>query len=369
MSLVTHLNHIRTPSAKLLASQQHCLNQLKQHDYTSYILAAYVPEPLRPAFTAIKAFNIQLSKIYGSGGSDVVRNQLGFGSNEFKLSTLQGTIVDVFKEGKEVKDPIGVVLRDALDQGLNLDLQRFETIFNTKKYMLAKPQFDSIDRICEFGEGYFSQFNYLVQNLLLSQNISPSTLELVAELSEESQLLITEIPAHLGQAQSVLNLILTVSFHATHSNQIQIPTAILAQHQISEEALLRHFQNTDSSNDHASENKLKEKMKDVIFELSTKANDHHLTAVNKLQQLQKDIVVVTGKTSNRLILNNKSKWKAGIPDCLYVPFMGGLSIKNYLNKLEYQEFDVLNKKYQNKPGAGKMRAVWDSWWGYRGRKI
>ncbi|KAH3666404.1 hypothetical protein WICMUC_005672 [Wickerhamomyces mucosus] len=348
-----------TVSRNIQPSANRCLNQLKSYDYSSYILSAYIPEPVRNHFIAIKALNVELSKIYPNNSNDQVKSKLGFTSNEMKLKIWKDSIVKVFQD-RPVNEPITLLLKDCVNQEFNLTIEPFEIIFNSKQVFLDQGSFKSIDDICSYGEGYYSQFNYLIQNLLLSNDLSPSTI-LLTQSNQEIQKLIVEILAHLGQSQSLLSTILTIKFYAQNSNKVYLPNDLLINQDLSQESILRYFQNHKDV-DHNFDKKLQ----NIIYEMSVTANDHFLSSKYKLDQLKLEIAKSLSSTDvDQLILRKSKFWKNGIPDCLFLPFMVSIPINDYLIQLEKYDFNILNKKLKNY----NWKLIWNSYRFYQKRSI
>ncbi|ODQ58511.1 hypothetical protein WICANDRAFT_96530 [Wickerhamomyces anomalus NRRL Y-366-8] len=200
------------------------------------------------------------------------------------------------------------------------------------------------NELCSYGEGLYSQLNYIVQNLLLSNQLSPSTIKLVEE-SSELQNLITEISAHIGQSTGIASIVIGTKYYAQNKNQINLPIDIMTKHDLSQESLLRLFQGHEDQ-----KAEIEAKLKDVIYETCVVANDHLLTAREKLKAVKEEISKIISTTEDELILRKSKTWKKQVPDCLF---------------LEKNDFDILSKNIEN----NYWKLVWNSYRNYQKRQI
>lgn len=341
-----------------------CLTSLSTFDKSSYILSAYIPRPARDYFIAIRAFNIEVSKISAQDSqvNTQLKSAIGVSSNDLRFKFWEEMLFKIFQNpysDQVIGEPVGLLLRDGIRNEFNLSPEGFNQILSTRKLFLTKSYFQNTDELCSYGEGLYSQMNYLVQNLLLSNQLSPSTIRLVEE-STELQSLITEISAHIGQATGVASIVIGTKYYALNKNQINLPVDIMAKHDLSQESLLRLFQG------HEDDKALIEaRLKDVIYETCIAANDHLLTAREKLKRAKQEISKIISSTDDELVLEKAKTWKKGVPDCLFVPFMSSIPLNGYLSQLEKNDFDILSKKIEN----NYWSLVWNSYRNYQKRQI
>ena len=229
--MITRSRHISkrlysTNYLAILFNAQENINQLlESQDRSSYILAQYIPEPVRNTYLAIRAFNLEINKI-NEGGSNVqsraarassqMSNTLGVSTADLKFKFWSDLILRVFTEDSrnetDLGEPIAILLRDGLKHDFNLDISYFQQFLQTRRHFIKNnSSFQTVNDICSYGEGTFSQLNYLTQGLLLSPSISPSVIRLL-EYSTELQSQMSDIAAHIGQATAVSSMILGVPF-------------------------------------------------------------------------------------------------------------------------------------------------------------
>ncbi|RCK62526.1 NADH dehydrogenase (ubiquinone) complex I, assembly factor 6 [Candida viswanathii] len=362
----------------ILHNAQENVNQLlESNDRSSYILAQYMPEPVRNTFLAIRAFNLEVNKI-NEGGSNVLSraskassqmsNTLGISTADLKFKFWSDLLLRVFTEDSRTEtdlgEPIAILLRDGLRKDFNLDISYFQKFLQTRRQFIKNSgSFQTVSDICSYGEGTYSQLNYLTQGLLLSPSISPSVIRLL-EYSPELQSLISDIAAHIGQATAVSSMILGVPFYAQTRNQVTLPIDLMTSNDLSQESLLRLCQGHVS--DSTEEAQIKEKLKEVVYQTAITANDHMITARDKLAKTRLTITeVLEAHPNDKLLVKQSKNWRKTIPDVIFTPMMVGIPTVLYLNKLEKCDFDLFNPKLKQK----EWRLAWTSFRDYYRRTI
>ncbi|CDR46607.1 CYFA0S24e01002g1_1 [Cyberlindnera fabianii] len=349
--LVRHSSTTSSYSTQISRAREACASSLRQYDKSSYILSAYIPSPARDCFIALRAFNIEVSKITGNEESQVnkkLRSTIGVSSTDLRIKFWEETLYKIFQNpgsDQVVGEPVALLLRDSLRNGLNLDVSYLNQILMSRNEFLKRQQFQTVDELCGYGEGLYSQLNYLVQNLLLSDQLSPSTVALVEE-SEKLRNLITEIAAHLGQATGVASMVLATEYNAKVQDKVYLPVDVMSRFELSQEDVLRLYQG-HLEEDKATKNDVELLLRDVVYETCITANDHLLTARSKLEEVKTTTKEIIKSQSQPLVNQKSGSWKKSLPDCLFVPFMNAVPLSLYLSSLEKHDFDLVKNKIQN----------------------
>lgn len=336
----------RKSSSSSYATQMRCAREsaagaLKQFDKSSYVLSAYVPSPAKDCFLGIRSFVLEISKITGGDGTGVnkrLKESIGVSSTDLKVKFWEDLIHKVFRDphaDQVVGEPAGLLLRDALRNDLRLDILSFDQMLTTLQDFVSRHGFRNVDELCSYGEGFYSQSNYLVQDLLLSDQLSPSTVTLVQESPEISRLS-REICAHIGQATGVASIVLGTQYYARHHNKVYLPLDLMNEHSLSHEDLLRLFQGHDVDKEAVSK-----KLQDVVYDTLVTSNDHLITARSKLKELTPLIQKFVHTTTDPVVIQRSKHWRHGIPDCLFVGFMNAIPVDGYLKLLEKHNFNVV----------------------------
>lgn len=342
---------------------------LEANDRLSYLLAQYIPEPARNTFLAIRAFGLEVNKITDGGGNSGSRASralgqllasLGLSTSDMKFKFWSDLLAKAFAD-HDVNEPVAFLLRDGLRSGLNLDISYFHQFLQTRKHFLQTAQFATVSDICSYGEGTYLQLNYATQAVLLLPPISPSVIHLL-ELSPELQSNVSDIAAHIGQATAISSMVLGLGYYASTRNQVTVPVDLMTRFELSQEAVLRLAQG------HAGEDAevTREKLQNVVFETSITANDHLISARSKLNTVREQIAeLVASRPEDTVLRTNFKRWRRGLPDVVFTPFMVAIPTALYLDRLEKHDFDVLSKKLQHK----EWRLAWRSFRSYYTRKI
>ncbi|CUM65447.1 uncharacterized protein PRCAT00003086001 [Priceomyces carsonii] len=360
---------------KYLSARENINVLLEQQDRSSYILAQYVPEPARDAFLAIRGFNLEINKINDGGknkgsvsaqASNQLKSTMGVTTADMKFKFWSDMLARIFADpysDKDIGEPIAILLREAIKNDLNMDISYFHQFLQTRSHFLKNKYFNTVDDICSYGEGTYSQLNYLTQSLLLSPSISPSAIN-VLEYSESLQSLVSDIAAHIGQATAIASMILGIKYYSTTRNQVTLPISIMTKYDLSQESLLSITQGHSKNEDEISD--FREKLKNVVYETATTANDHIISARSKLSQVQSEIKnTVEFHSDDQYLQRHARRWRRNIPDAIFTPFMVSIPTSLYLQKLEKYDFDVMHPKLQQK----EWRLAWTSYKNYHFRRI
>lgn len=346
-------------SSRLVFNAHENINKLlEQHDRSSYILGQYIPEPARNAFLAIRAFNIEIGKINNGGNnansiaskaSMQLSSSLGVSTGDMKFKFWSDLISKIFADpykDQNIGEPIGILLQDSLRNDINLDIDCFHRFLQTRRNFIKSVNFNTVDNICSYGEGTYSQLNYLTQGALLSPGVSPSSIKLL-EYSSLLQQQVNDIAAHIGQATAICAMILGCQFYGSSRNQVTLPIDLMTKFDLSQESLLRLTQGHIKDNQEIES--IKEKLKSIVYETAITANDHILSAKSKLEKSKLEIKnIVNANQQDKLIQSQFKKWRKNIPDAIYVPYMLAIPTQLYLERLQKYDFDIFHPKMQQK---------------------
>ncbi|ODV97109.1 hypothetical protein PACTADRAFT_48864 [Pachysolen tannophilus NRRL Y-2460] len=269
---------------------------------------------------------------------------------------------DSNNRGIMIEHPVSILLADCLRQNYNINLRYLSTFLNTKKNSLNNQVPNNIESLCSYGEGTYSQLNYALQGLLLSETISPSCIKLL-ENSIFLKNLITDIAAHIGQSMSIATTLIRLKYFANKKNSIYLPIDLMLKKNLSQEQLLKIFQGYIDKDSKEFIN-ISNSLSDLVFEMATVANDHLLTARSKFSKVKQEIQTILKDNSNdAYLLSCSDKWLQGVPDAIYIPFMSAIPLQIYLGKLETHNFDIINNNLETK----EWRLAWKSYWNYNKR--
>lgn len=271
-----------------------------------------------------------------------------------KVNTLvTGGSVDPVKELSKgivgsamVQEPLSILLLAALtNENIQLSKRFFITLIQSRETYSLLPSFRSLDSMASYGEGTFSQVNYLLQEACYSVNKQVD--DFLREYPQIDELG-NKMVAHVGQATGIASLLKGFVYHG-RKGWIVLPVDLLAKHDLSQHTLSKMFNEMNNASAMASDNgggnkspevkiedivspQVRQKLSDIVFESATRANDHIISASSTLKDL-------------KLQLSNN------VPDAIFVPALNVVPTKLYLERLEQHNFDILNPKLLNQKGS------------------
>lgn len=335
---------------------------LEKNDRLSYVLAQYIPEPVRNTYLAIRAFGLEVNKISAKSTGSSSASLGGIPATDLKFKFWDDLLTKAFMDRGNISEPIAFLLRDGVRNGENLDITFFQQFLQTRKHFLHQVQFKSVKDICSYGEGTYSQLNYAFQALLLSPSISPSVIHLL-ECSPTLQSKVSEVAAHIGQSTAVTLMILGLNYYASTKNVITVPVDLMTNFELSQESLLRlvqgHLKGEESVDS-------QDKLQNVVYETAITANDHLMSARSKLNEVKAEIQKVLRENPNDgVLVRNRKNWRRGIPDVIFTPLMAAIPTSLYLQRLERNDFNIFSRSLQQK----EWRLPWRSFRSFYLRKI
>jgi NADH dehydrogenase [ubiquinone] 1 alpha subcomplex assembly factor 6 len=312
-------------------ARKHCLGVLKHQDKSSFILQSYYkPEAVNDAYLAVKCFDIELSKVSNRLiGTNNAQEQhiINLRFEFWKSLVLNASSTET---SKEFSEPISILLNNAYENSIQLSRRYFLTMIQTRQQPLQT--FRTIDSMCSYGEGTYSQINYLNQEIMYSQ--IPSMVKYMSD-HEELQTLVSNMAAHVGQANGVAAFLRGFEYFVKSKNFIPLPVDVMAKHNVSQEVVLRNEASASIPG-----------LSECVFEVATRANDHLLTLNSLLQEFKQ----LTGSK---------------LTPSLFIPLMSAVPVRLYLERLEKYNFDIFNKKLQK----NEWRLPYRSYKAYKLREI
>ncbi|GAA5878072.1 hypothetical protein JCM16303_002837 [Sporobolomyces ruberrimus] len=219
--------------------------------YASY----FFPEHLRPAYFALKAFNVELA-----GLQDQVSNQL---VGRMRYQWWKDAIKGVY-DNKPLPHPLTTLLA-SLPQRNQLSQYHFGRLINAREAHFLNPTFNSLQDLADYSSGTQASLLYLL--LQATAAGSPSAgmslgggglrhatpfehtgmehptdgsagTAKKGELKEADDLTLDHAASHLAVAMTISTLLRSIPHHAAKRVNV-IPLEVATRHQLQEEALFR----------------------------------------------------------------------------------------------------------------------------------
>lgn len=332
----------------------------RKFDSPSYILQTFIPPSTRDAYLSTRALNIELARI-----PDLVSNPtVGSLRMQFWRDNLTRTFVDT-----PPKEPVAILLHYVLallqsrHPGMSTSVMKgwFMKIINAREQYMDNRPYTSMDALEAYAENTYSTLLYLTLAALPLHSME-----------------VDHVASHIGKATgiaAVLRGLPLIAFPPPpnhHSNNaafgaalgdntgrrqgaIVLPLDVMAEAGVKEEEILRQGASAPG-------------LKDAIFTVATRANDHLITAREMLRNLQqgKDTghkFEHEGEEGHQYV-ESKSNSKSDLERGFGV-LMQGVPTRLWLERLEKHDFDIFNPELR----AREWKLPWKAYWGYSRKAI
>lgn len=344
-------------------ARSYCSNIIQKFDSPSYILQTFIPIGSRDVYLSLRALNVELARI-----PDLISNpKVGALRMEFWRSSIIKTF-----EGMPPREPVAILLSNALAslQLHHTDLRTgmmkawcIKIINAREKYMDNRP-YTSMEALETYAENTYSNLLYIT----------------LAALPVHS-LIIDHIASHIGKANGIATVLKglpliafptqsnhhnnNVAFRASMGGKLDggreaiiLPLNVMAEAGVKEEEIYRHGSNAPG-------------LKDAVFAVATRANDHLITAKEMLhrarlgQDVGHEYEHAHEEGHNYLGQDSSSSTIADLIEKSFGVFMPAIATKLWLEKLEKLDFDIFDPKLRTR----EWRLPWKSFWAYSQRML
>jgi NADH dehydrogenase [ubiquinone] 1 alpha subcomplex assembly factor 6 len=340
-----------------------CLTISRKFDSPSFTLQTFIPPSSRDAYLSIRALNIELARI-----PDLVSNPtVGALRMQFWRDNLTRTFANT-----PPKEPVAILLHYALASlqsrhpGISTNVMKgwFMKVINAREQYMDNRPYTSIDTLETYAENTYSTLMYLTLAALPLQSMAAD-----------------HVASHIGKATgiaAVLRGLPLIAFPPPpnhHSNNaafngalgggqgsrqgvVVLPLDVMVEAGVKEEEVLRQGANAPG-------------LKDAIFIVATRANDHLITAREMLKNLQQgkdeghEFEHVGEEGHQYSETSYKENSKAGDIERGFGVFMSAVSTRLWLERLERLDFDVFRPELR----AREWRLPWKAYWDNSQRKI
>ncbi|KAA8567877.1 hypothetical protein MFRU_010g00540 [Monilinia fructicola] len=341
-------------------ARKYCANLIQKFDSPSYTLQTFIPPSTRDAYLSIRALNIELARI-----PDIVSNPtVGALRMQFWRDNLNRTFANT-----PPKEPVAILLHHALKSlqsrydGISTSVMKgwFTKVINTREQYMDNRPYTNMDAIEMYAENTYSTLMYLTLAALPLQSMAAD-----------------HVASHIGKAAgiaAVLRGLPLIAFPPPpnhHSNNaafggalggnaggrqgaVVLPLDVMAETGVKEEDVLRHGAEAPG-------------LKDAIFTVATRANDHLITAREMLKNLQ------AGKDAGHAFEHQgedghyyAESENTQISDIErgFGVFMQAVPTRLWLEKLEKLDFDVFRPELRTR----EWKLPYKAYWAYTQRSI
>lgn len=346
-------------AAEISSARNYCLDLLRKYDTPSSILLPYIPSHSRDAYVALRAFNIDVART-----ADTTSNPtIGQMRLQFQRDAITKSLA-----GSPPKQPIALLLAQAAD-----DLSRvpggrskfskswFMRIIDTREKYLSNPPYPDMTALERYAENTYSTLLYLTLQALPMASVTAD-----------------HIASHIGKAigiSAVLRGLPLIAFPGPpnhHSNQgqfpgdvgptkhgsVMLPVDVMVESGVREEDVLRNGSGANG-------------LRDAVFTVATRANDHLITARQMLSNLR------AGQDAGHEFEHQDEEEHVHLPsiaksespaqeiDRAFGVYMPAVATQMWLDKLQKADFDIFEPKLR----VTDWKLPFKAYWAYSRKKL
>ena len=319
---------------------------------------SYIPNHARDAYIAIRAFNIDVARTADTTSTPTV----GMMRLQFQRDAFSQALA-----GKPPKQPVFMLLAKAVEDlqyysngKAKFNKSWFNRVVSTREQYLSNPPYPDLAALESYAENTYSTLMYLTLQALPMNSLSAD-----------------HLASHIGKATGIATVLRGLPLIAfppgpkSHSNQeafggavgatrqgaVLLPLDIMAEYGVKEEEVLRKGAEAQG-------------LKDAVFAVATRANDHLITAREMLKNLRAGQDAGhdfehQNEAEHIYESSDKAQTPAQEIEKSFGVYMPAVATSLWLEKLEKCDFDVFNPKLR----MTDWRLPWKAWWAYSRRKI
>lgn len=334
----------------------------RKYDSPSFTLQTFVPPPARDAYLAIRAFNIDVARVADATSNTTV--------GAFRMQFWRDTIAKALA-GSPPKEPVAILLAKAAedlasrtDGKSRMSKNWFTRVIDTREKHLSNPPYPSLSALESYAENTYSTLLYLTLSALPVASVTAD-----------------HLASHIGKAMgisAVLRGLPLIAFppplnHHNSSNlggalgsgsvrqgAVLLPLDVMSQHNVVEEEVLRQGASAPG-------------LRDAVFTVATRANDHLITAREMLKNLKAGSEIghefehmeeEEHNYSPQQLAAGTNKQLEDVEKSfgVYIP---AIATQIWLDKLEKVDFDIFHPTLR----TTDWRLPWKAYWAFKRRAL
>ncbi|WPG99518.1 NADH dehydrogenase (ubiquinone) complex I, assembly factor 6 [Acrodontium crateriforme] len=334
-------------------ARNYCLDLLRKYDTPSSLLLPYIPRQTRDAYIALRAFNIDVARTADTTSTPTIGAMRLQFQREAVTKSLAGT---------PPKQPIALLLAKAAEE-LNERTSGkggwrkswFMRIIDTREKYLSNPPYPTLETVESYAENTYSTLLYLTLQALPMASLTAD-----------------HVASHIGKATGIATVLRGIPLLAfpgppnKHSNQggqfagdvgatrhgaVMLPLDVMADAGVREEDVLRNGANAQG-------------LKDAVFAVATRANDHLITARQMMTNINQ------GEDAGHEFEHRNEEEHAYLPskdqsetpkqeiERAFGVFMPALATQIWLDRLQQSDFDIFSSKLRVTDWKLPFKAYW-----------
>lgn len=333
-------------------ARAYCANLIRQYDAPSHLVQTFIPHAARDAFLAIRAFNIEVARVADVTSTPVV----GMMRMQFLRDTITKSLA-----GKPPKEPIAVLLAKAAEdlhersQGkARLSKAWFFRIINTREQHLANPPYPTLAALENYAENTYSTLLYLTLSTLPQASLTTDHLASHIGKAMGIVAILRGVPLIAFPPQSQLGASNATSGQSGPSQgAVLLPLDVMADAGVKEEDVFRQGASAPG-------------LRDAIFTVATRANDHLITAREMLSKLRSDGTLghdfehqheEEHQYTPQQLTTGKETQLAEVEQAFGV-FMPSIVMQSWLDRLQVADFDIFDARLRTVDWKLPAKAYW-----------
>ncbi|KAF2489727.1 hypothetical protein BU16DRAFT_566828 [Lophium mytilinum] len=350
------------PSAvEIDSARAYCSNLIRNYDSPSFTLQTFIPPSSRDAYLAIRAFNIDVARVADTTSTPTI----GMMRMQFWRDTVSKALA-----GFPPKEPAAVLLakaaedlHDRTDGKSRFSKNWFFRVINTREQYLTNPPYPDLASLESYAENTYSTLLYLTLSSLplasvtadhLASHIGKATG--IAAVLRGLPLVAFPPPPAFGTSNSSAGSL----GGSSRQGSVLLPLDVMAEAGVKEEDILRQGSSAEG-------------LRDAVFAVATRANDHLITAREMLSNLRSgsDIGHDFEHQDNEerqyssQQLNAGSTMQSDDVERAFGVLMPAVATQAWLDRLQKVDFDVFSPTLR----TTDWKLPWKAYWAFSRRKL
>ena len=335
----------------------------RKFDSPSHTLLAFIPPATQNAYLALRAFNIETSRIADIASTSIIRSM--------RLQFWRDNINSAFALRPQ-KQPVSILLAhaladlDARTQGkAKMSKTWFMRIISEReKYMDGRP-YPTMESLEQYAENTYSTLLYLtLQGLPVGSVVADHIASHIGKAAGITAILrglpLVAFPAPPNHhSRNTSSLGGTLDTQRRTQGSITLPLDVMARAGVREEDVFRKGAEAPG-------------LRDAVFEVATRASDHLITARQMLKNVYAGEDVghafeYEGEEEHQHQYEkgagekSKSAQQREEIERAFGVFMPAVSTELWLNRLQKYDFDVFREELRRR----EWRLPWRGYWAFR----
>lgn len=325
---------------------------LRTYDAPSHILQTFIPQSSRDAYLAIRAFNVDVARVADTTSAPTI----GMMRMQFWRDTVSKALA-----GSPPKEPVAILLAKAADDlharsggKARLSKNWFHRIINTREQCLGNPPYPTLSALESYAENTYSTMLYLTLSALPQASITTD-----------------HIASHIGKAMGIAAVLRGIPLIAFPPQQplgtsnsmtgqsgptqgaVLLPLDVMAEANVKEEDVFRLGASAPG-------------LRDAIFTVATRANDHLITAREMVLKLRTE-----GTLGHDFEHQNDEEHhyspqqldaghetQLAEVDQAFGVFMPSIATQSWLDRLQKVDFDIFDENLRRLDWKLPIKAYW-----------